>query len=310
MDDRTIVGCKDPVYLTFERNTYDVNEKLIGHYKLPQSDSELTPNQSIADGSILAIARHLFCSPRLRAPLLSKSQAESSDNTDLIDLINLPTGDGEAFYGNVKDISDGEYQKEVVFVVRNNSDHSLKSAFPNLKIQGALGAFRTFAELVEINCAKSEILTTKSEYYDSQGNLVSLISDLSPNAVPVVTESPIGVLTYKVCGPSNFGGTYEGMNFATYKTGARQEQKIIVTTKQVGDEMDVAFQAPGGSGEGRGKLSGKKIPAITLNSTIKECAGYYDGSLDFSDGSVSWLFTGQDCGGEMEGHGTATKVIR
>ena len=50
-----------------------------------------------------------------------------------------------------------------------------------------------------------------------------------------------------------------------------------------------------------------RIDAMTLQSTDAGCPGSYDASFRFADNAVSWSFKGQDCGGEMEGHGTAKR---
>jgi len=47
---------------------------------------------------------------------------------------------------------------------------------------------------------------------------------------------------------------------------------------------------------------------MSLQSTAPDCPGSYDASFEFSGEAVSWSFKGQDCGGPMEGHGTAKRT--
>jgi hypothetical protein len=148
------------------------------------------------------------------------------------------------------------------------------------------------------------------EYYDRDGNLVYLIPPLQP-VLNYQKTSLFENLLDIACGasPLNVTGTYEGMNNATYENKGRGEQKISLTVQPNGSDLKVSFQtAGGGQGEGTGKLTGNRVESILLKSTAPNCSGSYDGSLSFADNSVSWSYKGTDCGGAMEGQGTATKV--
>lgn len=115
----------------------------------------------------------------------------------------------------------------------------------------------------------------------------------------------------KFCSAPTLGvqGRYEGSDSATYQKGGQGEQKIVFNVEQVGDEVNVTFQtARGGAGKGSGKLVGAEIKSISLQSTAPECPGIYDASIKFAASNVSWSYKGNDCGGQMEGHGIATKV--
>jgi hypothetical protein len=136
---------------------------------------------------------------------------------------------------------------------------------------------------------------------------------LAPQIQPVLNyqkaslfENLLGI----ACGPLplNVTGKYEGMNHATYEKKGRGEQKLSLTIQQNGNDLNVNFETLGGQGEGTGKLTGNRAEALSLRSTQPDCPGSYDASLSFVDNSVSWSYKGTDCGGVMEGHGTATKV--
>jgi hypothetical protein len=124
----------------------------------------------------------------------------------------------------------------------------------------------------------------------------------------VKAGSPFGELFDLTCGlpVPDVGGKYEGMNDATYKKGGQGEQKISISVEQNGSNVSISFQtADGGQGKGTGTLTGTVVNSISLQSTAPGCAGSYEGSFNFAGDSMSWSFKGQDCGGPMEGHGTA-----
>ena len=136
--------------------------------------------------------------------------------------------------------------------------------------------------------------------------------------VPVPTldikeGSPLDLLFSKVCNKASkyVAGKYEGTNYTTYKiSGGEGDQKISISIEQSGNELKVNFQSPNGAqGEGTGILEGNVVKTILLKSIAPNCPGSYDGSLEFKDDeSMNWSFKGQDCGGLIEGHGTAKKA--
>ena len=99
------------------------------------------------------------------------------------------------------------------------------------------------------------------------------------------------------------------MNNATYEKGGQGEQKISVTIEQVSGDLNLVFQTVNGAqGKGSGKLTGTRVKLMSLESTTPECPGSYKGSMEFPGDTVTWSYKGEDCGGAMEGHGTAKKV--
>ena len=150
------------------------------------------------------------------------------------------------------------------------------------------------------------------EYYDRDENLVYFAVQLQP-MLNVAKGSYFDMLLNIACGASalNVIGNYEGTNTASYEKKGQGEQKISLTIQQNGSDLKVSFQTPlGGQGEGTGTLTGDRVESIALHSTAPDCPGSYDGSLLFADNSVSWSYKGTDCGGFMEGHGTAAKVTQ
>jgi hypothetical protein len=153
-------------------------------------------------------------------------------------------------------------------------------------------------------------LAPAREYYDRDGNLIYLASQIQPvlnYQKASVFETLIDIAC--VASPLTVTGKYEGMNNATYEKKGRGEQKISLNIQPNGSDVKVSFQTAGaGQGEGTGKLTGNRMESILLKSTAPDCPGSYDASLSFVDNSVSWSYKGTDCGGVMEGHGTANKV--
>jgi hypothetical protein len=99
------------------------------------------------------------------------------------------------------------------------------------------------------------------------------------------------------------------MNDSTYDKGEKGEQKISITVEQNGSDVSISFEtANGGQGKGTGTLTDTVVNSISLQSTTPGCAGSYQGSLKFAGDSMSWSYKGQDCGGAMEGHGTAKRT--
>jgi TIR domain len=302
-DDRTVMDCKKLVSITAERTIYDNKGTIISHYKLPESDSDLALTATIVSGSILSMAQHLLCDEQLRTPLLSKDELKSNRFSHLMSTTN---GDGEIYYGPIKNVSEGDYVKETLFLAKLREDHSLQGFFAGGAVRAIAPGYRATAEPLQINCTGKKILSSKFEYYDRENNLTYVAAPISVQPLDVNEGSPFSVLLHIVCGP-NFGGTYQGTNNATYKTGATGEQEIVVSVEQIGQDVKVGFQTPGGQGAGNGTLTENRVQSITFQSTEPNCPGSYEGSMEFNGDAVSWSYKGQDCGGAMEGHGTARK---
>jgi hypothetical protein len=156
-----------------------------------------------------------------------------------------------------------------------------------------------------------KILVPALRYYDGGDNLIYLATQSPTQPVDVTKGSIFEMLLGSACGASalNVTGSYYGMNYIRYGNKAQAEQGVSVTIQQNGSDLKVSFQSPNGAtGEGTGKLTGNRAESISLHSTTPGCPGSYDGSLSFANNSLSWSYKGEDCGGAMEGHGTAPKT--
>jgi len=180
--------------------------------------------------------------------------------------------------------------------------------FPGKAVIGLPHAFRIMAQALQINCADRKVLITKSEYLDQESNLLWLAVPTPLQPIDVKDGTIFGMLLNLTCG-AQVAGTYEGTNNVTYEKGEHGEQKISVIVEQAKDTVNVSFQtADGGQGKGSGALTGTTVDPIKLQSTNPACPGTYQGSLKFANDTISWSYKGEDCGGPMQGQGTAKKA--
>jgi len=218
-------------------------------------------------------------------------------------------------YGPITSTSNLAYPIESLFVDKKNGDHEFATLFPGQNVRGLPLAYHTAAQNVQINCAERKILLSATGYYDRDDNLTYLAATPSTQPIDVPKGSLFDMLLNIACasalnvaGNYDVAGNYAGTNNASYAGKGQGQQQISITIQQNGSDLKLSFQTPlGGQGEGTGKLTGNRIESI-LHSTAPGCPGSYDGSFSFADDSVSWTYRGTDCGGALEGHGTATKV--
>jgi hypothetical protein len=306
-DQTGVLDCNKSVYVMAERTVYSSAGEIIFHFKYAEPESlDMSNGLTISPGTILVLAQRLLCDEKLRSLLLSRAQFS---NIHLSYLANSADGDGDVFYGPIKPTSNPAYPFEVLLVIKKTGDHDFAKEFPGQNIRGRPSSFHTFAETLQMNCTERKIFVAALEYYDRDDNLVYL----APQIQPMLNYNKASLfenLLDIVCRASalSIAGNYEGMNNATYEKKGRGEQKVSLTIQQNGSDVKVDFQTLGGKGEGTGKLSGDRVEALSLRSTEPNCPGSYHGSLLFADNSVSWSYKGKDCGGVMEGHGTATKL--
>ncbi len=309
-DNITALNCKKSIYAVAERTVYNTSGEIIFHFKTGEPESlDLAKGQSIGSGSILALGQRIICDQKLRTLLLSKRHL---DTMHLSYLSNTSNGDGGILYGPINPTSNSIYRIEVLFVTKLSADHELAELFPGQNVRGLPSSYRTSTQTLQLSCEERKIMAADLEYYDKDENLVYLMASISVQPMDVKNGSIFGALLDVVCNgaASNAAGNYEGINNATYEKG-QGEQKIAISVQQTGHDLKIKFQSVGGGqGEGIGKLRDNRVDPISLISTAPECPGSYDGSLSFTDNAVSWIFKGRDCGGPMEGHGTATKVTR
>ena len=309
-DDNTVVDCKKPVLTIAERTVYSIAGEILFNFKYgePKSlDLHLSKGQSFNSGSIAETAQYIMCDEKLRAVVKRRPDA-----INLSYLANSPNGDGTVFNGPINPTSNSTYPFETLFVDKKFTNHEIAELFSEKNVRGLPSTYRSSVQNVQMNCAERKILTPTFAYYDESENLVYLQAQLSAQPLDAKSGSIFDSLLSLACGgATNVVGNYEGINTAKYKKGGAGEQKIAISIQQNGSDLKLKFQtANGGQGEGTGKLGNNRVDTLSLRSTAPECPGSYDGSLSFADNSMSWSYKGQDCGGPMEGRGTAKKVTR
>jgi hypothetical protein len=99
-------------------------------------------------------------------------------------------------------------------------------------------------------------------------------------------------------------GTYEGTFTINQVTG---EHQISLTFQQSGSEVTVTYRsALGGRGSGKSTIAGNIIATVPLRSE-PNCPGPFTASFKFSDDTVSFTYSGQDCNAPGQGRGIAKK---
>jgi hypothetical protein len=304
-DNQDIIDCKKSVYGVAERAVYDIDGKTLFHFDFGTPETLSLP---IASGSILETAKQLTCDATLRAFLLSKPPYK---DIHISYLGNSPDGQGNMYYGPITPLSDSKYQFKALVIDKKNDDRPLSDIFDGKFIRGAPPSYRTLAESLELNCTDRNVLAQAMSYYDKDDNLVFIgIGPFKPiHAQPgSIFDTLINVACAK-----RFGVTerYEGTNNIIYEKQGHAEQKIAITVQRIENHLRLIFQTPnGGQGEGTGELASDGVASVSLHSTTPSCPGSFDGSLTLSGNSISWSYKGQDCGGPMEGHGTANMVLQ
>ncbi len=131
----------------------------------------------------------------------------------------------------------------------------------------------------------------------------------APQGLDPKENSPFAGLLNLVCGvPAiNVAGTYEGTIDVTYKKGGHGEEKISITIEQIGKDLKVSYQLPRGQGKGAGTLADGGS-SVSLQSTAPECPGSYEGTIKFAEDTAILSYKGEDCGGPVDGHGTAKRT--
>ena len=307
-DDEGIVSCKTAKWAQAEVTYYNRAGQVISHFKRfdPSTIDLSSVGQTLSPTSIGAVAQHLLCDEQLRTPLLARQQS-----IKLSFLAPAAAGDGDIFYGAVEPSADKRFPFTALLVTKFHQAKALANDFPGQNILGLPPSYQTAASRVQIDCADRKAKFEKTEDYDADNNLNYVIAPTSVQAVDITEASPLTLLLNVVCTPSSPGveGTYEGTDKSTYKLGGEAEQKVTVHVVQSGDELTVSFQTPtGAQGKGTGKLSGDTVKSLTLQRTAPDCPGSYKGSMKFDGDTMSWSYAGSDCGGSMEGRGTAKRT--
>jgi hypothetical protein len=251
------------------------------------------------------MAANIFCNEKFRSPLAHGPTTATWYISPLVpgdtDLYSSPPHKIQIMFMHYWQLL------EIIEIVRS------PICCPGQEVVGLPHGYRTVVQPIQLNCNERKIETPKTEYFDADNNLVSLVAPLPAPTLDIKEGTPLDLLFSKVCNTTSkyVAGNYEGTNYATYKiAGAEGDQKIAISVEQSGNQLKVSFQSPNGAqGKGTGIIEGDAVKTILLKSSAPNCSGSYEGTLEFKDdGSMNWSYKGQDCSGPVEGHGTAKKA--
>ena len=220
-EDVTVVDCKKSIWAMSRQKTYNKSGVVVADHKWADPELlDLSIGGPIRPGTIVSSAEQIMCDESLRTPLLSKGQLAKMN---LSYLGRTARGDGQILYGSIKETSHSSYGTELLFVVKLDEDHKFAEVFPNQTIVGLPPDFRVEVDRLQTDCTARKLLLSKSQYLDSEDNLLYLSAPQTEPLAPPQT-SPFGWLLATVCGASITGveevrGTYEGMADMTYKSG-------------------------------------------------------------------------------------------
>jgi hypothetical protein len=124
-------------------------------------------------------------------------------------------------------------------------------------------------------------------------------------ALPDANLAP-STTTGKLAALEQIDGTYDGINEDNQSNGKAQ---FSLTFQQSGNAVTATYKSSlGGQGRGSGTINGNAIYMMSIQSETPNCPGSYIASLKFEGDAVSWTYTGQDCNGPAQGHGSAKKA--
>jgi hypothetical protein len=135
-------------------------------------------------------------------PLISKGQLAEMKFTSLA---STPSGDGEMFFGPSQTSQNVPDQKEIVSIVRYNSDHNIKDYFPQGISISDPPNFRTEVDHVLFKCSENKSLIDKAEFWSAARELVRVVAldrELPFNFSELKEGTPFAVLQGIVCGKS------------------------------------------------------------------------------------------------------------
>ena len=294
-------------FVSAETTIYDKAGEILSHYERQEPDA-LTASgaQSIPPNSVLSTAERITCDDLSRATF-----ADELNDPTLKYLGRTPQGNGDIVYGLPKRIADDIY--EVPMVTKLFEDAAIKQLFAKPPVLNGSSTYRNFAQGAKFNCAAQTVTSgsKKIENFDAKKHLVYLNLGGANSPVDVQEGSPLSLLRGIVCGPprARLSASYQGMINVTYK-GAKSEQQITLRIERSGNELRVSYDTgSGGQGKGVGVLNNEGTElTMSLESTLATCPGSYDASFKFADDALSFSFKGHDCGGSMEGLGTAKRT--
>jgi len=198
-EDLMVTHCTKPITAMAESTVTDAKGKPLYAYRWADPQYlDLSIGGSFTPGSIAALTQKIACHERLRTPLVSKQELAAMNFPSLSSTMS---GDGDIFYALAQNEASVAGTREVNLIIKLHKDAEVSlSKHP----VSAVPLYRTQVSRISLNCTKGTMGLTKTEYYDTNQNLVyfdmnGTERDESPN------NSPIGLLRRIVCNASEAG---------------------------------------------------------------------------------------------------------
>lgn len=309
-DDVTVLDCKTSLWAMSERTVYNKDGESTFHFKWGDPESlDLSIGGKVTQGSVISLAQRILCDEQTRAQLIAARQAPDNDFSYLS---STADGDGDIFYGTPKAILNSPYEIELLVLVKLHYELSFAELFPGQNVLGLpTTGFRVYMQPLQLNCSARKIQTSSIERFDTMGYLMNLTPIIPAQQIEVKANPFVALLRVGCAGSAPLvAGTYEGTIQGSYGTKGNTDGKISIIVAQTGNVVNVTFQtAAGGEGKGTGTLTDDgTVNSISIQSTTQNCSGSYVASLKFDADTVTWSYKGQDCGGSIQGHGTAKRT--
>ena len=192
---RIVFDCKRAIFAVAETTNYNKAGDIISHFKQAEPEAlNVSAGTPVPPGSVLSMGARVACDESLATSL-----AEQVKNSKLTYLSGTATGDGDIFYGPAKKLSESPYHYEVLTVVKLFQDHSLTELFPVKPVLNSPQTYRSYAQVPKINCTDRKALLSKTDNFDSQGNLVDINLAGGETPFDVKQGTVLGVLFKSVC---------------------------------------------------------------------------------------------------------------
>jgi predicted metalloprotease with PDZ domain len=225
---------------------------------------------TVAPGSIALAARNIACHEEFATPLISKHQLAEMKFTSLSSTV---AGDGEIFLGPSQTSQSVQDQKEIVVIIRNNSDRNVKDFLPQGISIPDPPDFRTEVNHVLLKCNENKFLIDKFESWSAAKELVRVwaLNRESPFNFSEIKEfSPYATLLEIVCGKS-FGGI--GV-LVTPDNGSIRVTEVISGSpaEKVGVKTDDVIT----------HVDGESVSGLTPEQAIKKLRGPAHSKVDLT----------------------------
>jgi uncharacterized caspase-like protein len=167
-DEISVYDCKHPQFATAETTTVSKSGKTLYHYKWADPEYlNLSIGLAINPDTVAYDARNFLCHDLLHVPLVTKREVAAMNFSSLS---STTTGNGDIYYGPIRNGVNTANEKEVLLVFKMNED--TKVNFPPEVLILDVPIYRVEIDRTHLKCDESKTRVDKSEFYDASNNLV------------------------------------------------------------------------------------------------------------------------------------------